>query len=127
MTWTITLDIDDIEIVPYVRMTRRGKFVSKRAQRYLASKDNITLRVKEQMQAQNYDMMPGQTPLWVCIDIHTPTSQGHKCDIDNLAKAVLDACNGVLWPDDRWIDDLSIDRKIGDKTYLGVSVGERSR
>jgi len=27
-------------------------------------------------------------------------------DIDNLGKAVLDACNGILWKDDRQIDFL---------------------
>lgn len=29
-------------------------------------------------------------------------------DIDNLAKAVLDACNGLLWHDDRQVVDLHV-------------------
>jgi len=31
----IQIDIPDITIKPYVRMTRRGKYVSKQAQQYL--------------------------------------------------------------------------------------------
>lgn len=33
---------------------------------------------------------------------------GVRGDIDNLAKAVLDACNGLLWLDDRQVVDLHI-------------------
>ena len=29
-----------------------------------------------------------------------------RCDLDNVAKAILDAANGVLWNDDHQVDDL---------------------
>lgn len=45
----------------------------------------------------------------------------HRCDIDNVAKAVLDGCNGVLWDDDSQVDALSIERAY-DPTRPGVSV-----
>lgn len=45
----------------------------------------------------------------------------HRCDIDNVAKAVLDGCNGVLWDDDSQVDALSIERAY-DPASPGVSV-----
>ena len=35
-----------------------------------------------------------------------PTAKTRYGDIDNLAKAVLDACNGILWLDDSQIVEL---------------------
>ncbi len=33
-------------------------------------------------------------------------------DVDNVAKAVLDACNGVVWIDDAMVTDLRVRRAI---------------
>ena len=110
-----------ITIKPYVRMTKRGKYVDPQALEYLASKDALTFAIRQAMQAAYYDPLPAQTPLSVRIDVTVPSSQGHRADIDNIAKAVLDACNKVVFPDDRWIDDLGIERKIGDP-YLIISI-----
>ena len=33
---------------------------------------------------------------------------GKRGDVDNLAKNVLDSCNGVLWDDDRQVDQLGV-------------------
>ena len=38
----------------------------------------------------------------------------HNADLDNQIKAVVDAANGIVWPDDRWIDSLYGARKAGD-------------
>lgn len=42
-----------------------------------------------------------------------PTNKRYG-DIDNLAKAILDACNGILWIDDSLIVDLHISKHITD-------------
>ena len=66
--------------------------------------------------------------LRVRIDIYrkfeTPMTQGFG-DIDNLAKGILDACNGVLWKDDSQIVDLHI-RKFttNEKPHVGIRIGE---
>jgi crossover junction endodeoxyribonuclease RusA len=116
------LDIKGVDIKPYVRMTRRGKWINEQAQEYLASKQDLSLLIKSHMKAQSYRIMPAQTPLKVSIKVLVHTSQGHKADIDNIAKAILDACNGIVFPDDRWVDKLWIRRFIGDKRYLSLSV-----
>ena len=117
------LDIPGITIKPYVRMTQRGKYVSEQAQEYLASKAGLQEAIQAAMLEQGYAMLPAQTPLWVCIEVTVPSSQGHRADLDNILKAVLDACNGVAFPDDRWVDDISIVRKIG-PPYLGIDIQE---
>jgi Holliday junction resolvase RusA-like endonuclease len=90
----------DGQIVPYVRMTRRGKFVRPRAKRYLASKDRIGWQLKVQM--QNCAMLPERTSLRAILSFELPAP--HRCDIDNQIKAVLDAAQGIVYRDDRWID-----------------------
>lgn len=35
-----------------------------------------------------------------------------RCDVDNLAKQVLDGLNGVAWDDDCQVDDLHVTRRL---------------
>ena len=70
-------------------MTRHGTFMPK------AYKDNQTqllAKVKEQ-----YDGPPLQGPLRVEMELH---GEG-RADIDNIAGALMDTVNKVLWVDDR--------------------------
>jgi len=48
-----------------------------------------------------------------------PTPMG---DIDNYAKAVLDAANGVLFTDDRLIDNLTLRKSYADKPGIVLSI-----
>jgi len=43
--------------------------------------------------------------------------------VDNVAKTLLDAGNGILWADDRQIARLSIEKAYGpeDRTHIEVS------
>ena len=96
-------------IVPYVRMTRLGKFTSEAAQRYLANQDNLKLFMRVDLDR----MLPPRMPLAVDISVTVPQSVGHRCDLDNLLTAILDAGRGILSADDRWIASIVIDRRIG--------------
>ena len=60
--------------------------------------------------------LPGQTPLFV--DILLRREHLHQRDADNEAKALLDAMNGIVYPDDRWIDDLHIWRAVGEPEII---------
>jgi len=71
------------------RVTKHGTFMPK------AYKDNqkeLLAKVKEQ-----YDGPPLQGPLRVEMVLH---GEG-RADIDNIAGALMDTANGVLWVDDR--------------------------
>jgi Holliday junction resolvase RusA-like endonuclease len=45
-------------------------------------------------------------------------------DVDNYAKAVLDACNGVLYLDDSQIADLHASKKYSDVPRVEVTMIE---
>jgi Holliday junction resolvase RusA-like endonuclease len=92
-------------IIPYVRMTRRGKWVNERAKEYLASQEALAWQFKEQCQG----MLPEKTPLMVIAIIETPKL--HKGDLDNIFKALADSAQGIVFSNDCWIDSISIQRK----------------
>jgi crossover junction endodeoxyribonuclease RusA len=111
--------------VPYVRMTQRGKWVKARAQEYLASKDALGWQFKEQMQQNEWEMIPRGMPLSVTIGI-VRTEGLHTRDLDNEVKAILDAAQGIVFEDDRWIDVLRAHRERGGDDVTTVVVGELS-
>ncbi len=45
-------------------------------------------------------------------------------DIDNLAKAVLDALNGVCWQDDSQISDLHVTKNLADTPHIDIAIEE---
>lgn len=95
---------------PYVRMTRRGKWIDPEAQAYLVSQANLIAQLRQQMNGQQ--MLPARTPLKVVLWIIAPRVK-HNCDIDNQAKALLDAAKGIIYDDDHWIDSLGVTRLTG--------------
>ena len=86
-------------------MTQRGKWVDPQAQEYLASKEALQWQFREQMGEAL--IIPRGVSLNVCITM-IPVS--HRCDIDNCAKSLLDAAQGIVFEDDRWVDTLYISR-----------------
>lgn len=121
----IQIDIQNIFIKPYVRMTQKGKFVSQQAQEYLGSKGRLAARIKEQMQLQGAEMYPKGTPLKVIIQVWVHTSQGHRADLDNIIKAICDSSNGIVFEDDRWIDEFQVVRTISEKERMFMIVTEK--
>jgi Holliday junction resolvase RusA-like endonuclease len=89
------------------------------AQQYLTSEAQLQLKFKECMTLHDEEMFPDRTPLIIMGIIMVPAAQGHKCDLDNLIKAILDAGNKFLFPDDRWIDHVTFSRLIS-KDFTGV-------
>lgn len=100
-------------IKPYVRMTHRGKWTNPQAQEYLASKAAVGYQLTRQMADAGYDMMPDQTPLKVRLELCQPKSL-HIADLDNIAKAVIDSAQGIVFRNDCWIDEIEASRKLGD-------------
>lgn len=48
----------------------------------------------------------------------------NRLDVDNIAKVVLDALNGVAYADDRSITDLTIRKRYAEQPRLEISIGE---
>jgi len=105
---------------PYVRMTQRGKWVKPEAQAYLASKAQLGWQLLEQMQANEWELIPRGIPLAVAIVIQPVR---HTCDLDNQCKGLLDAAQGIVFEDDRWVDHIVAGRDGDgeDVTHFTVS------
>ena len=104
---------------PYTRMTQGGKWVRPDARAYLDSQDAL----KTQLVAEMIDrpMLPESTPL--IVDIVIQHAGGfHNRDLDNEAKAILDAMQGIVFKDDRWIDQLLVSRERGPEEQIHIWV-----
>lgn len=49
----------------------------------------------------------------VALSVQLRLPDGRRFDIDNMVKAIADACNGVLWHDDRQIARIQAVRACG--------------
>ena len=107
------------EVMPYTRMTQRGKYVKPNALRYLASQEEIRLHLWQQMAKNDYDMLPEREPLFVILYFYPPKNKAHTQDLDNILKAVLDACKDIVFQDDRWIDYIAV-RRITDDLVISA-------
>lgn len=89
--------------IPAVRMTQKSKFVNQQAKRYLAYKDQIGWEAKaariERLQDYN-----------VHVDIKCYFCGGKECDVDNLAKSMLDGLNGIAYDDDRQVQKITVQK-----------------
>ena len=97
----ITINIEPVALArPRVNTTNRGRYLPAKSRRFL---DDLHCLVRAA-----FNRLPFDKPLAVTLHFYrprTPTAKNFG-DIDNLAKAVLDACNGVIWSDDRLITEL---------------------
>lgn len=93
---------------------------------------------KKLIAAEYREQCPGMVfhgPVAVRIDVHgrlpkrerVPAPNLVKPDVDNIAKAVLDALNGVAYGDDSQVVELTVkkwDRTSRDTELMGVAVWE---
>lgn len=107
--------------VPYVRMTRRGMWHSPQAQRYLDSQGYLRMHFAQQMGSHGWEQIPKKVPLAVTIQIERK-KRLHGTDIDNMAKSCLDAAQGIVYADDRYIDRLQVSRRQTDRDRLELTV-----
>ena len=97
----ITAEIKPVPLGrPRLNTTNRGRYLPK---------SSIEFREKLQWILRSaYSGKPLENSLSVTLHFYKPTKITAKNygDVDNLAKAVLDAANGILWLDDSQIVEL---------------------
>jgi crossover junction endodeoxyribonuclease RusA len=84
--------------VPAVRMTRKGAYVKKNAQRYLNYKKAVAWTAL----SKRIKKIDG--PVEVKVDIYL--CGGNQGDIDNYAKSLTDALNKLAYDDDKQVTRL---------------------
>jgi len=119
--WQLYFELD-FRITPYVRMTQKGKYVKPAALKYLANQNEIKAELIKLMTVLGAGILPGQTSICVRIQQEIFGAMNNH-DVDNTAKALLDAMTGIVYPDDRWVDDLAIKRVRGTKDLTVIEVG----
>lgn len=120
MKGVYTFELQGI-IKPYVRMTQRGKFVKPEALAYLENQRAI--RAALQVQIIGYPELPlSKRPLAVFIELWRPHL--HTRDADNEIKALLDAMNGIVYDDDRWVDLIHYQRRMEPDAGVLITVRE---
>jgi len=97
--------IENFQIVPYVRMTRRGKWISKQAKRYLSNQEQLAWIFKQDWGSKP----PIDCPVAISFSVHV--SHNRQIDSDNVDKALRDALQkaGVI-KNDRLIIGTNITR-----------------
>ena len=138
MTFSVTFSLEGIS-VPKGRpkFSRRGGF----ARVYTPKKTaDYETAIKTQAQAM-MNREPLETPLAVYLCFRLPVPKSHskkrteacligaekptkKPDLDNLAKAVLDGLNGVVWRDDSQIVSLHVTKVYSSAGGVDVLVKE---
>lgn len=112
------------------RVTRNGTFTPKKTRDY-------EKKVRDCYIAQGGQMFPDDTPLFASITAIFPIPSSlskkrralfngkrycKKPDADNVAKAILDALNGVAYRDDSAVSSLLVDKSYGDAARVTVSI-----
>jgi len=84
--------------IPYVRMTQRGMYIKKNAQRYLDYKDTIGYIARSKIKA------PSDKIIHISVLVYLngkTTPMGKDGDADNYLKAACDGLNKIAYIDDR--------------------------
>ena len=105
----IEIELVDVELIPYVRMTRRSMHVNKYAIRYLKQQKELREGIGELLSSQELKTfddglyIPDKAPFMLILKVDTSLRM-HRCDLDNLVKSVLDLCQNVVFKNDSYCD-----------------------
>lgn len=105
-------------VVPYVRMTQRGKWQA-RPREYLSNQQLLKWYLNQQCDTDEHEMY-NRIPLRVAVRFEV--TRLHKGDLDNLLKAVLDACEGIIYSNDCWIDSIITTRALAKEPNVYIAV-----
>ncbi|WP_020007375.1 RusA family crossover junction endodeoxyribonuclease [Salinicoccus albus] len=125
--------------VPAQRMTQRGKFVKKNAQRYMDYKSIVKWTARSYMARNRLE--PLQEQLRVSVDFYYQIPKSYtkkqikaitdsdgrlrprsKGDIDNLVKSITDGCNKICYGDDLQISEIQARKLYGEKDYVHLKI-----
>lgn len=125
----IQIVIEGIDVVPYTRMTTKGRYSNPQAQKYLANQAAIRDMVVLHMREYNFMLhdedgnempyFPDDVKLSFTTEITRTTD---RADLSNLIKALEDALQGVIYKNDLRIKKLSGEFSKGDAPSFWVKV-----
>ena len=98
------VEVPDVEPLPWprARTNRSGKHYLPRP--YVAYRDLLAMHLLAAYRKQAGRTVPTTDPIRLSVAFYRCSRR--KADLDNLAKAVMDAGNGVVWLDDDQVERL---------------------
>lgn len=128
---------------PRVFRTETGKSKAVNSSRSVTYKRLVKLTAKSEMNKRRMIIIPDPIPVAVHLNFvySIPTSYAKKKrqsaqdgtlryvkrpDLDNLAKAILDALNGTIYQDDSQVVELSINKEYGNTDHVSIKVKDLS-
>lgn len=92
-----------IEVFPFVRMTRRSKWVDLDAQKYLSWKEKFASLLMKEVSLQNIQEQECLLKFSSVFFVHQKRYK--KGDLDNMIKSVLDGCQKILFKNDSQVKE----------------------
>ena len=99
------------------RVGQTGGYIDEKVTQW---QENVGWEALAARQRRELELLKGPVKVW--LEFYMATDR--KVDVDNLAKAVLDSCNGVLWEDDRQVVNLHILKRTSKCPRAEVTVQE---
>lgn len=117
-----------VKPVGYVRQNWRSRHrqdrLGERIEAYNSYKATLRDLMAITMKQEDIEKFP-KGPLWIKADFYFEDSnQVVSSDIDNLLKGVLDSCNRILIPDDRWIISAECKKRYAGPAKVIFQIGE---
>jgi len=122
------------------KFARRGKFVTTYTPEQTVSFENL-VKLQAAKAMEGKDLIEGPVAVRLKISITPPTSWSEKKrlralngevlptvkpDVDNVQKAIYDACNGIVWHDDKQVCDVVLIRRYAATSETAVLVSEKA-
>lgn len=102
-----------------INTANKGRFTSSRSQQF---KRDLGFIARSAMSGRK--IFTGALKLTINLYRNDKTTAKRYGDADNHAKAILDACNGIVWHDDAQVVDLQIIKHKSAKQFLVIDVEE---
>ncbi len=118
------------------KFARRGNFVATYTPEKTASYENL-VKVKAQEAMQGRAVIDGAVSVWIGLYVTPPASWSQKKqrsaldggifptskpDLDNCVKGIFDACNEIVWKDDKQAVELTVMKKYSETAQAVVQV-----
>lgn len=120
------------------RFARRGNFVTTYTPEKTASYENL-VKVKAEIAMAGRPVIDGPVGVVIALRIAPPASWSQKKqraalageimptskpDVDNVIKGIFDACNEIVWKDDKQACDVTVTKRYSHIASASVTVRE---
>jgi len=120
------------------KFARRGNFVTAYTPEKTASYENL-VKVKAEEAMNGRPLIDGAVSVAICLYVTPPASWSQKKqraaldgaifptskpDVDNVVKGIFDACNDIVWRDDKQACDVTVKKRYAATARATVQVVE---